>query len=465
MLVGFWWKARTRQGSVQCIINPQCVTYLVRDDMESQNTEWKESWKDEYLKTICAFANTEGGMMTLGVNDQGKIVGVSNPEKLLKQLPDKIRSKLGIVPFIRIDTESPPYTITILVQKAPTTVNLDGKFYIRSGSTTQMISGRELELYMMERAGDSWTEVPVPGVSVMDLSPEAIMEFKNLGRMAGRLSKEELELGPEDLLDKLDLIKGGMLNRAAILLFHPSPGKILGPTSLKIGMFEGSDLLYQDEFTGPLIFTANRSVDTLMTKYTVMPISFQGIVRTEVSPYPRLAIREAVMNAIVHNEYSSHVPIQIKVSKEGLTIYNEGGLPMGWTLDKLMGQHKSLPRNPSLATTFYRAGLIESFGRGIGTILSQFKDCPEFKPIFEADSGFSVTFKNELYYKQFAGQAGPERVILDYLATNHSGTYTEISNGTGLSSRQVQRLSGILHEKGLVSKQKDGRVIVLRLFD
>ena len=57
--------------------------------MESQNTEWKESWKDEYLKTICAFANTEGGMMTLGVNNQGKVVGVSNPEKLLKQLPDK----------------------------------------------------------------------------------------------------------------------------------------------------------------------------------------------------------------------------------------------------------------------------------------------------------------------------------------------------------------------------------------
>ena len=206
MLVGFWWKARTRQGSVQCIINPQCVTYLVRDDMESQNTEWKESWKDEYLKTICAFANTEGGMMTLGVNDQGKIVGVSNPEKLLKQLPDKIRSKLGIVPFIRIDTESPPYTITILVQKAPTTVNLDGKFYIRSGSTTQMISGRELELYMMERAGDSWTEVPVPGVSVMDLSPESIMEFKNLVRIAGRLSKEELDLGPEDAEPCCDLV-------------------------------------------------------------------------------------------------------------------------------------------------------------------------------------------------------------------------------------------------------------------
>ena len=150
--------------------------------MESQNTEWKESWKDEYLKTICAFANTEGGTMTIGVDDHGRVLGVDNSEKLLKLLPDKIRSKLGIVPFIRIDTESPPHTITILVQKAPTSVNLDGKFYVRSGSTTQMISGRELELYMMERAGDSWTEVPVADVSFTDLSPEAILEFKTLTR-------------------------------------------------------------------------------------------------------------------------------------------------------------------------------------------------------------------------------------------------------------------------------------------
>lgn len=73
-----------------------------------------------------------------------------------------------------------------------------------------MISGRELEIYMMERARDSWTEVPVADVSFTDLSPEAILEFKNLGRMAGRLSSEELELGPEDLLDKLNLIKNGV---------------------------------------------------------------------------------------------------------------------------------------------------------------------------------------------------------------------------------------------------------------
>lgn len=175
--------------------------------MEDQRTEWKESWKDEYLKTICAFANTEGGIMTIGVDDRGNIIGIDRPEKLLKQLPDKIRNKLGIVPFVKLESTQPPYTISITVQKAPTSVTLDGKLYVRSGSTTQMISGRELELFMMERAGDSWTEVPVPNVSVSDLLPEAIGELKRLGKNAQRLSDEESKLDSADFLDKMGFIK------------------------------------------------------------------------------------------------------------------------------------------------------------------------------------------------------------------------------------------------------------------
>lgn len=90
--------------------------------LESRDVEWKESWKDECLKTLCAFANTDGDTMTIGIDDNGNVVGVDNPEKLLKQLPDKIRSRLGISPFIRLDTVVPPHTITILIEKAPSTV-------------------------------------------------------------------------------------------------------------------------------------------------------------------------------------------------------------------------------------------------------------------------------------------------------------------------------------------------------
>lgn len=256
------------------------------------------------------------------------------------------------------------------------------------------MSPRGLEMSMTTGEGCSWTDAVVHNVPLSDLSPEAIWHFKNLGRNAGRLTAEEAESDCEGLLQTLGLIRDGMLTRAAILLFHPSPGRILGPVSLKIGMFDGSDLLYLDELFGPLILTANRAVDLLTTKYMFRQISYNGIVRIEKLVYPEPAIREAMMNAIVHNEYSSHIPIQVKVSGEGLTIYNEGGLPAGWTVDKLMGQHKSLPRNPLLANAFYRAGLMESFGNGIGIMMSQFEGRPELGPVFESDSGFSISFKN-----------------------------------------------------------------------
>lgn len=432
--------------------------------MEDQRTEWKESWKDEYLKTICAFANTEGGVMTIGVDDRGNIIGIDKPEKLLKQLPDKIRNKLGIVPFVKLESAQPPYTISITVQKAPTSVTLDGKLYVRSGSTTQMISGRELELFMMERAGDSWTEVPVPDVSVSDLLPEAIGELKRLGKNAQRLSDEESKLDSVDFLDKMGFIKSGMLNRAAVLLFHPNPSEVLGPVSLKIGMFEDSDLLFMDEFTGPLIFTPNGAVKMLMTKYSIKPVGYEGIFRTESNPYPEPAIREAVLNAIVHNDYSSHVPIQIKVYREGLTIYNEGDLPRGWTLAKLMGHHKSIPRNPSLAEAFYRAGMIESFGRGIGKIISQFKGRDECLPVFDLDAGFSITFKNEIFFEiAKIEDCSPEDVIKSYLKINKSATYDDILNLTKLSKRHVYRIVNAMVDEGTLTKERQDRLVVVRL--
>lgn len=332
-----------------------------------------------------------------------------------------------------------------------------------------MVTGRDFELMIMERLGSSWTEAPVPNVSIKDLSLEAISQFKNMGLSCGRLTNEEAELGSEELLEKLDLIRDGMMVRSAVLLFHPNPSRIMGPTSVKMGMFDGSDLLYMDEFTGPLIFTANRAIDTLLTKYMFRPVKYDGIVRKEIPPYPEPAIREALMNAIVHNDYSSHVPIQVKVFAKTLTIYNEGGLPKGWTVDRLMGQHKSLPRNPSLASAFFRAGLIEAFGRGIGTIMKQYEGHEDLRPVFESDQGFSITFKSALSDEGVcdddtcsdASMQG-ER-ILEFIRKNGPSTYLEVSSATGIGVRQIQRLIGPMVEAGDIRKQKRGRNIVLSL--
>ena len=100
--------------------------------MESQFTEWKESWRNEYLKTICAFANTEGGTLTVGVDDNGRVLGAKDSETLLKVLPDTIRNKLGIVPFVKLEAMDGKEVVSIHVERSPVSVTLDGKFYIRS---------------------------------------------------------------------------------------------------------------------------------------------------------------------------------------------------------------------------------------------------------------------------------------------------------------------------------------------
>lgn len=435
--------------------------------MESQFTEWKESWRNEYLKTICAFANTEGGTLIVGVDDNGRVLGAKDSETLLKVLPDTIRNKLGIVPFVKLEAMDGKEVVSIHVERSPVSVTLDGKFYIRSGSTTQLISGRELEVYLLNRMGTPWTEEPIRDVSIADLSPEAILAFKGMGIDSGRLAPEDSSLSPEELLDKLDMFRDGMLKRSAVLLFHPRPGKYIPSATVKIGMFDGPELLFHDELTGPLMITADRTVDLVNTKYSVSPVGYKGIVRLESRPYPMAAVREAVMNAIVHNDYSSQVPIQIKVFPDSLTVYNSGGLPVGWTIDRLMGSHRSVPRNPSMANVFFRAGLIESFGRGIDMIMSQFDDRDVPPPVFDCQMDeFSVTFTNEVNIRR---RSLPQEVdsklqtVMDFLVARGSGTYAQMSEATGLSIRQIQRLVHDLVDDGTIAKSKIGREVVLTL--
>ena len=120
-------------------------------------------------------------------------------------------------------------------------------------------------------------------------------------------------------------------------------------------------MVYQDEIHGSLISQADKVIDLIFTKYLKAEISYSGVVRVETYPYPKEAIREAVFNAIAHKLYSSYIPVQIKVYEDKIYISNDCILPEGWTIDDLMGAHRSKPYNPLIANTFFRAGFIEAW--------------------------------------------------------------------------------------------------------
>ena len=150
---------------------------------------------------------------------------------------------------------------------------------------------------------------------------------------------------------------------------------------MKIGRFgEGSDLQYQDTVEGSLFSIADRVIDLIYTKYLKASITYEHDVRVETYPFPREGVREAIYNALGHNNYAASIPIQIRIEDEAMYISNNCILPKNWTVETLMKPHKSEPFNPSIANAFYRAGYIEAWGRGIQKICEACRELGTAEP-------------------------------------------------------------------------------------
>ncbi|HEY6880184.1 MAG TPA: ATP-binding protein, partial [Polyangiales bacterium] len=193
----------------------------------------------------------------------------------------------------------------------------------------------------------------------------------------------------------MKLIENGFLKRAALLLFHPDPLRFVSGAFVKIGFFAtAADVLYHDVIEGDLFEQADKTLDLLTTKYLKAWISYQGVQRLETLPVPEPALREAVLNAIVHKDYSVAAPIQIKVFDDHLTIWNPGTLPDAWPLERLETSHPSLPANPDVAAAFFRTGMIEAWGRGIEKMLAACRRADVPEPTFSTEGvGLWTTFR------------------------------------------------------------------------
>jgi ATP-dependent DNA helicase RecG len=363
---------------------------------ESQHLEWKESWQGEHLKWVCAFANTGGGVLVVGRRDDGTAVGVRDAEKLLEDLPNKMRNLLGLVVPVHLRQEAGRDLIEIEVEASPYPVTYRGKYYVRSGSTTQELSGSALDAFLLRMQGRHWDGVPLPRVGVADLSAAALARFRVLANRSGRVAAEWLDEPDGILLERLRLLDGAYLKRAAALLFHPDPEAFIGGAWIKVGAFGtgDADLRFQDEVHGPLLIQVEQTVELLKAKYLKALISYQRLQRIEMLQVPEAALREALLNAVVHKDYASSVPVQISVYPDRLLIWNAGQLPPAWTVARLLGKHPSVPFNPDVANTFFRAGQIESWGRGIERMLQVCRAAGAPDPVLRhEETGLWVEFK------------------------------------------------------------------------
>jgi ATP-dependent DNA helicase RecG len=415
---------------------------------EQQHIEYKSVWKDEYLKWICGFANAQGGTLFVGKDDDGEVIGVKDAKKLLEELPNKITTVLGIVADVNLHETPEGDFIEIVVESQFHPVSCKGEYYYRSGSTNQALRGAALTQFLFSKHGKTWDTIPVPRVAVSDLKQETFEFFKEEGIRSKRLDVSVRNDTPEQLLKKLELIAGGCLTYAALLLFHPDPERFFTNAYVKIGFFQTDiDLVFQDEVHGNLFEQVEKTMELLLTKYTRAWVSYQGLHRVETGEYPEQALREVIVNAIIHKVYHGHATIQIKVYPDKIRCWNEGKLPDDWTIEKLLGNHESRPYNPLVANAFFRSGYIDAWGRGIHTITKHCIDAglplPTFQPV---GSDFTVILHKNPH--------NPVELQLLGLNSRQTNAVNFVNDNKTISREQYQLINHVSKQTAITELQQ-----------
>lgn len=378
---------------------------------EQQDIEYKSNWHEDYLKWICGFANAQGGVIFVGKDDDGEVSGLEDYKRLMDDIPNKVRNAMGIAVDVNLHEEASKYFIEIVVHPYSVPISLRGRYYYRSGSTKQELVGNSLNEFLLKKSGKTWDDVVEPRATFDDIDVDTFSAFLKMSEDKGRMP-ETVGFTTLQIFDKLLLTEGGQLKRAAIILFGKNPAKFYPNTFVKIGRFRGNELLFHDVENGNLIKLLRDVTNKLNYKYLTQAIHFEGLYRVETGEYPTPAIREMLLNAIIHRNYMGAMT-QIRVYDDSLNVWNDGTLPGGISPEALRRPHRSNPRNPIIADVCFKGGLIDSWGSGTIRIIDTCKLAGLPEPeLVEQDGGFMVTlFKNKFTVEQLTKLGLNERQV------------------------------------------------------
>ncbi len=440
-----------------------------RGDMlsfENQNVEFKQEYVVDIRKEVVAFANADGGTIFVGIRRDGAVVGVENPDMVMQQITNSLKDAISpdIMPFVYV---------CAVEMKGKTVIEIDvstgtnkpyyirdkglrpSGVYVRKGSSSQPVSDEGIREMIIQNSGKSYEK----GRSLnQNLTFETLYD---------EMKKRSIEFGLSQM-ETLKLIgEDGLYTNLAYLLSEQCE------ITTKVALFQGTDkAVFRDrkEFTGSVLKQLE-DVYQFLELINKTKATFSGLDRTDIRDYPEEAVREALLNSIVHRDYSFGDSNLINIYDDRMEFVSLGGLIPGLELKSIfLGVSRS--RNPDLAAIFYRMRLIESYGTGIGKIERLYKGFIK-QPEFEIAQGvFRVTLPN--CNEMNTGDEVPKpkqritddfdlslqkqkNMIVEYAAENGQITRKEVEELIEAGSTKAFRLLKLLCDEGKLKAEGKGK--------
>ena len=426
---------------------------------EGENLEFKSSFNTGVIETLVAFANASGGKVLIGINEKHGLSGVSiNPESVQNWINEiKTKTSPSLIPDATVAKISGKRVVAFSIPEYPIKpVATRGKYFKRITNSNHLMSLDEIANEHLKTLNSSWDFYPDPIHGIEHISLEKVNRFI---RRIEQHTQTKITLASMDFLAKLEIIRKNQLTFGGYLLFVKEYCVI---SDVQVGRFKSPSTIIDSISVNTDLFSEVDDILFFIKKHLMVEYIITGEPqRTERFDYPIDAIREIVVNMIVHRDYRDSSHSLIKIFDDRIEFFNPGKLYGNLTIaDLLTDNYTSQTRNKLIAKAFKEIGLIERYGSGIRRIMNICKDHGLKQPIFEeVFQGFRVAlFKEKLDAtdkvtdKVTDSLTKNQNHIIRLIEQNSQITTRELSVKVRISQRKIKENLSKLKDKGIIKR-------------
>lgn len=374
------------------IMKPEELKLLIKEG-EGLRVEFKERYTNKIDKDIVAFANSKGGYLLLGVDDDGKVVGEKLTNKLKAEIVDLARKCEPSIPVESISQTDNAIVIEVKESHEKPHSCAHG-FFRRLDAITQKMTQKEIKLLFRESETKTpFEELIHPDASFEDISKKKIKAFFK----AAKIPVTSIQI--KNVLASLNLSKGSAIKNAGVLFFDKNPRRKILQCQMFMVAFKGTNRvdIYDRIDVQDDLLTQYNQAQTFLKKHLNVRSEIKEFDRQDIYEIPLEALREAIINAIIHRDYSVYgTSIMVEVHDDRVVISNPGGIPEGVDIQSLING-VSMRRNELIADIFARMDKAERMGSGLKRIGKIMSAAEQPYPQIESNAFFKITFKRPFY--------------------------------------------------------------------